>query len=242
MQIQSPSDIRRLGTIMGVWAHPDDETFSSAGIMSVAVENGQRVVCVTATRGEAGVQDEIKWPKAELGKIREAELDKVLDILGVNEHFWLNYKDGYCSEKDKEATQIISEYIDKIKPDSILTFDENGFTGHPDHKAVYRWVLNARQLSKYKPEVYHVVQTTSQYHKYTKTIDKVADIFYNIKYPLLYDDQDCDIYFSLPIDVIKIKERALLAMPSQTEGMYNQFSEEFLRKAFSVESFIKHSY
>ena len=43
-----------LGTVLGVWAHPDDETWLSAGLMARAVDQGRRVVCVTATRGEAG--------------------------------------------------------------------------------------------------------------------------------------------------------------------------------------------
>src|ERR671922_141060 len=38
-----------LGTILGVWAHPDDEAYLSAGLMARAVRNGSRVVCVTAT-------------------------------------------------------------------------------------------------------------------------------------------------------------------------------------------------
>ena len=48
------TDVRSLGTILGVWAHPDDEAYLSAALMALAVQNGQRVVCVTATRGELG--------------------------------------------------------------------------------------------------------------------------------------------------------------------------------------------
>ena len=59
---------------MGVWAHPDDETMSSAGIMLSAIKNGQRVICLTATKGEEGSQDEKKWPKSKLANIREKEL------------------------------------------------------------------------------------------------------------------------------------------------------------------------
>ena len=46
-----------LGTILGIWAHPDDEAWLSAGLMARAVDAGSRIVCVTATRGELGVQD-----------------------------------------------------------------------------------------------------------------------------------------------------------------------------------------
>ncbi|HXV94036.1 MAG TPA: PIG-L family deacetylase, partial [Pseudonocardia sp.] len=50
-------DLADLGTILGVWAHPDDETFLTAGLMALAREAGNRVVCATATRGERGTDD-----------------------------------------------------------------------------------------------------------------------------------------------------------------------------------------
>ena len=51
-------DVPVLGSILGVWAHPDDEAYLSAGLMAVAVEAGHHVCCVTATRGELGFPDD----------------------------------------------------------------------------------------------------------------------------------------------------------------------------------------
>src|SRR5205823_10115840 len=87
-------DSSKLGTILGVWAHPDDEAYLSAGIMGAAIEGGQRVVCVTATRGEAGSLDPERWPPETLASIREAELVACFAVLGVREHVWLDYPDG----------------------------------------------------------------------------------------------------------------------------------------------------
>ena len=56
-----------LGTVLGVWAHPDDETYLSAGLMAQAVRDGDRVVCITATRGEGGSLDEERWPPETMG-------------------------------------------------------------------------------------------------------------------------------------------------------------------------------
>ena len=53
------ADIRELGTIVSVWAHPDDEAYLCGGIMATATAAGSRVVCVTATRGELGVTDPV---------------------------------------------------------------------------------------------------------------------------------------------------------------------------------------
>ena len=57
-----------LGTILGVWAHPDDETYLTAGLMARAADDGERVVCVTATKGEGGSWDEKRWPSETMGE------------------------------------------------------------------------------------------------------------------------------------------------------------------------------
>jgi hypothetical protein len=66
-----------LGTILGVWAHPDDEAYLSAGLMARAVDAGSRVAVVTATRGELGGFDPELWPPDRLGPHRESELEAV---------------------------------------------------------------------------------------------------------------------------------------------------------------------
>ena len=61
--------------------------------MAQAVRDGRRVVCVTATRGEGGSMDEERWPSATMGQVREAELMRCFEILGVTEHHWLDELD-----------------------------------------------------------------------------------------------------------------------------------------------------
>ena len=58
--------ITDLGTVLGVWAHPDDEAYLSGGLMAMARDAGSRVVCVTATRGELGTPDPQAWPPERL--------------------------------------------------------------------------------------------------------------------------------------------------------------------------------
>ena len=92
--ITSAIDVAALGTILGIWAHPDDEAYLSGGLMALARANGQRVVCVTATRGELGTADPATWPPDRLAAERTRELADCLAILGVREHHWLGYRDG----------------------------------------------------------------------------------------------------------------------------------------------------
>lgn len=103
MQIHNSEDVRQLGTILSIWAHPDDETFCAGGLLAAAVNNGQTVACITATRGEAGVQDEARWPAEQLGDIREKELKAALKELGITNHHMLHYADGECAAVDSKA-------------------------------------------------------------------------------------------------------------------------------------------
>ena len=77
------TDAARLGTVLGIWAHPDDEAFLSAGLMAAARDAGQRVVCVTATLGEYGTSDPGSWPPTRMARVRERELQASLAALGV---------------------------------------------------------------------------------------------------------------------------------------------------------------
>ena len=94
-------DVAELGTILGIWAHPDDEAYLSGGLMALARDNGQRVVCVTATRGERGTPDPVAWPPDRLAAERTQELAQCLSVLGVHEHHWLDYRDGECAGADR---------------------------------------------------------------------------------------------------------------------------------------------
>lgn len=239
-QIRTADDVKTLGTILTVWAHPDDESFLAAGILAAAVANGQKVVCVTATKGEQGIQDETRWPQEQLGDIREHELKKALSILGITEHHWLGYYDGQCAKADQnQAVEEISEFIRKTEPDSILTFGPDGWTGHPDHQTVSRWVSKAVEITSYEGDIYHVIGSKENYEKYLKLADEKVNIFFNIDKPPLFENKDCAICFQLPEDICEKKCRALAAMPSQTEILFGQFGEPFLKKAWSLECFCK---
>jgi LmbE family N-acetylglucosaminyl deacetylase len=237
-QIGTSEDIKQLGTILTVWAHPDDETFTAGGILAAAVANGQKVICVTATRGEAGIQDESRWPASKLADIRAAELKKALEILGIEKHYWLGYKDGHCESVDQtKAAGQIRDFITPYQPDSILTFGPEGFTGHSDHKTVSLWTAQAVSQLKSKPKVYHAVQLREIYEQYLKRADASFNIFFNIEKPPLKDAKECDIYYKLTKEISDKKCQALVAMPSQTERLVKHFGDE-LPKALAYETFI----
>lgn len=241
MNARNRDDIKKLGTILSVWAHPDDETLSCAGIMAKALSNGQKVICITATRGEAGVQDEQRWPAKQLGTIRAQELKNALSIIGVQNHHWLNYPDGECQYQDeKSASSEILEYIDMYKPDTILTFGPDGLTGHPDHKAISEWVTIAVRGTTKKIKVFHAVIAQEQFDTYLSRADEKLNIFFNISEPPLVSLSECDLMFCCDEKIMcTIKREAIAAMPSQTAIMHESFNQDFIDNAFMYEAFME---
>src|SRR5215213_9453199 len=127
-----------LGTILSVWAHPDDETFLAGGVMALAREGGQPVVCVSATAGEHGTDDPVTCPPERLGQVRRAEAAAAMRTLGVDDHRWLGFEDGTLAEVDPEVgAERVVELLDEVRPDTILTFGPDGMTFHPDHVAIH---------------------------------------------------------------------------------------------------------
>src|SRR5262249_22585374 len=115
-------------------------------IMALAAARGQRVVCVTATKGEAGSPDPERWSAQQMAEIRERELSEGLAILGIEEHHWLGYVDGTCHEVAlDEGAARVAEIFEAVRRDAVLTSGPDGYTGHDDHRAISAWVTEAHR-------------------------------------------------------------------------------------------------
>ena len=207
-------DVADLGTILSVWAHPDDEGYCCGTIMANAVRNGQRVVCVTATRGERGSTDESRWPNGpELAAVRTQELAAALAIFGVTEHEYFDYPDGGCADIDPDqAVARLRAVIDEVRPDTVLTFGPDGGTVHPDHSAVSRWVSAATAGTSIR--VLHTVTTP----EWQATVDELVPrelVMMEDKEPVNVPAAECDLYVEIGGADLEQKYRAMLCMESQ---------------------------
>lgn len=228
------SDIRSLGTILSIWAHPDDEAYLCGGIMAMAAEAGSRVVCVTATRGELGVTDPTRWPPEQLAAIREAELAESLRILGVTEHRWLGYLDGGCALVDFDAAvQQIAGIIREVIPDTILTFSPDGQTGHPDHIAVHRWTAQA--VRDTGVGTLHVVANTQEW--LDDHLTQWTELGAIIGEPPVAWSGPLSVDLTLAGPVLDRKYAALAAQASQTEAVRAIVGEARYRRIIQVERF-----
>lgn len=147
-------------TIMLVHAHPDDEVISTGGIALKYHEQGARVVLVTCTRGEEGeiVDAELNTPenKARLAEIRDVELARAIALLNITDFHQLAYRDsGMINTPPNEhpesfnkadlqaATGRLVALVRQYQPDVLISYDENGSYGHPDHIMAHKITVAA---------------------------------------------------------------------------------------------------
>jgi LmbE family N-acetylglucosaminyl deacetylase len=202
-------NVLSLWTVLMVWAHPDDETYLAGGLSAALADAGHRVVCVTATRGEAGGTTE------GLAEVRTAELEAALKLLGVEEHHWLDYPDGECaSVDDDEAAARIGAVVDEVRPDTAVTFGPDGFTGHPDHQAVSRWVDLALAG---RPDV-RLLHAVAREHPVDPGLDEDYGVF-ELGRPRTCPDDEIDVLLPLDDSLLDRKVEALLLQESQTAGL-----------------------
>jgi LmbE family N-acetylglucosaminyl deacetylase len=228
-------DLSRLGTTVVVWAHPDDETYLSGGTAAALVDRGQRVVAVTATRGEAGGADTTPEGRAATAWLRTAELEGALRVLGVSEHLWLGYEDGCCADADPErAVRRLARLFDEVRPDTVLTFGPDGFTGHADHRAVSGWVDLALDRSSATPRLLHAVATKQD--RVDPQLDSDFGVF-ALGQPRFLEPEELALRHVLDPTILRRKVAALLAQASQTTGLVEAVGIERFTAWVAVEAF-----
>lgn len=121
--------------ILAIFAHPDDESFGPGGTLAkLAKTHNLYTICVTG--GEAG-QNARPHTTRKLADIRNDEYKAAAKILGVKKSHCLGYKDGTLSNnKYHEIAGKIDEIVRKLKPETLVTFEPHGVSGHIDHIAV----------------------------------------------------------------------------------------------------------
>jgi LmbE family N-acetylglucosaminyl deacetylase len=238
----SPDRTGELGSILGIWGHPDDEAWLTAGLMMRAVGAGRRVMCVTATRGEAGFPAEDPRSVAERMAIRESELAACLAILGVTEHRYLGYGDGECGQvPDEEAADTLAEIITEVQPDTVVTFEPYGITGHVDHIAVCRWTTKAVGLAALPgTRLMYATKTRAWRDEFFAGVDPSTVMMVEGLEPEVLDESELGVWFTCDDALVPRKVAAMLAQASQIEALASDMGveaftallrDEFLRDA-----------
>jgi LmbE family N-acetylglucosaminyl deacetylase len=232
------NDPAKLGTILGVWAHPDDEAYLSAGIMAAAVDAGNRVVCVTATRGELGSLDPVRWPPETLAAVREAELEACFTVLGVREHIWLDYPDGGCDRVPVDhAVSRLAEIVADVQPDTVVTFGPDGMTWHTDHIAVGQWTSTAvGRAGGTGVRLLYATKTPEWGEAFLAAV-QADQVMMADQRPPTTPASDLAFHIDLDGDALDRKYKALLCQRSQVESLLTAMGEDVYRDFLAEEAF-----
>ena len=231
----------RPGALVGVWAHPDDETYLSGGLMAAAAAAGARVVCVTATAGELG--GDPSGSPAALARQRRAELAAAMDTLGVGEHVLLGCPDGGCAELDPSGPVArIAQVIRAVQPAAVVTFGPDGYTGHPDHRAVSRWATAAfRQAAPPGARLLYAV-TTAERHAAEADVDEALGVYVDRSVPdvpPIVRPEALALRLRLSGSRLDRKVAALRAHYSQTAGVLALLGEDRFAAWVAAEEFVE---
>jgi LmbE family N-acetylglucosaminyl deacetylase len=166
-------DVTERLTFLAVHAHPDDEASSTGGLFPLLAEQGVRTVLVTCTNGECGDDPHGNKPEHDdhdgdaVAALRRIELDRAVEILKIERLAMLGYRDsgmeGWTQNEDprsfwrtplQESAARLLEILREERPQVIMTYNDFGFYGHPDHIQAHRITMEAIKSLDYEPTVY----------------------------------------------------------------------------------------
>ncbi len=175
-------------SILHVYAHPDDESFGNPATIALYASRGVRMGLLTLTRGEAGLTNGVCAPE-ELGEVRQAELEEACRVLGVESLTLWRYPDGGLHRvREAEILPRIEAFMREFSPDVVVTYGEDGVTGHPDHRAAGGWATQAfHDLVRKNPagapgRLYHRVSPEKRRNLYDR-----PDLIYRTDYTTIVD-------------------------------------------------------
>jgi LmbE family N-acetylglucosaminyl deacetylase len=183
--------------------------------------------------------DEERWPSATLGQVRERELLRSMEILGVTDHRWLDYRDGTCASVEPEAgIGLILDLMEEVRPRSVFTFGPDGMTGHSDHKAVGAWTTEAfHRAAPSGASLYYATTTPEWVAEFAPRFDQF-NVFMEPGTPPVTARDQLAIDFLLPDELLDLKVKAFEAHASQLEGMLTAFGNDFFREGYKSEVFV----
>lgn len=227
-----------IGTLLGVWAHPDDEAYLSSGLMAEVRRAGGRVVVATATRGELGTDDPATWPPERLAPHRERELRESLAIIGVHEHRWLPHRDGeLASIPLATGAAGMVAILDQVRPDTIVTFGPDGMTGHDDHRTISTWTTHAWRLTGCRGDLWYAT-LTPEFHEEWGALNDEVGLWFDGSRPPSTRRSDLAANVHLTGWRLTQKHRALRAHASQTSALETLVGAGRYRKWWADESFV----
>jgi len=248
-------------TLMAVHAHPDDEASSTGGVLARYSAEGIRTVVVTCTDGALGDGHETSKPgdaghdEAWVIATRRRELETSCQILGVTSLELLGYRDSGMMgwpQNDAEgsfwttpvatAAGRLSKLIEHYRPQVVVTYDSNGFYGHPDHIQAHRITVAAMEATQIPDKLYYPAIPVSAMAQFRETLRAAGvqepdgaeeDWDFGVADELISTTVDCSDYAAR-------QYAALEAHASQSDGnFFTRLGVDLFSKLMSREMFVR---
>ncbi len=248
-------------TLMAVHAHPDDEGSTTGGVLARYADEGVRTVLVTCTNGELGdgpggaKPGEPGHDTAEVVGLRRKELEESCRVLGVEHLELLGYHDSgmmgwpqneaphaFWNTPVDEAAAKLAELMDRYRPQVVVTYDEHGFYGHPDHIQANRVTLAAAEATGIPRRVYYTAIPRSAIAGFAETVRAMG-----VEFPEPVDEDPefgtPDELITTTIDCTAVTDRkfdSLAAHASQSENIFFlNLGRDVFASLFGEEMFVR---
>ncbi|MFC1416210.1 PIG-L family deacetylase [Streptacidiphilus cavernicola] len=245
---------------MAVHAHPDDEVLSTGGVLAAATAEGIRTVLVTCTNGEQGdapggiKPGEPGHDEAQVRELRLGELRESVGLLGITDVELLGYHDSgmvgweangrseaFANIPLDQAADRLVALMERYRPDVVVTYDENGAYGHPDHIKAHDITVAAIEKCRIPAKFYH---TAISRNRIAELFDYLRESGAEVGDFELPDDFGTpEELITTVVDVsphVDRKRKALEAHASQGENIFFlRLPDEGVRRAFGSESFVR---
>ncbi len=252
-------------TLMAVHAHPDDEVLTTGGVLLRCAQEGVRTVLVTCTNGElgdapAGVKpDSPGHDESQVRAVRRQELLASCRILQVARLEMLGYLDsgmeGWAQNRRpgsltgaplEEEVERLAALIREERPQVLVTYDESGGYGHPDHIRTHQLAVAAAAATGIPEKVYHTAIPRSAVVAAARQMREMGVSMQDFQEEMDPENPPFGVDDSLVTTVVDVsgqveaKLAALRAHASQADnGFLLRFPPELVRDFLSREYFIR---
>jgi LmbE family N-acetylglucosaminyl deacetylase len=252
-------------TLMAVHAHPDDEATATGGILARSAAEGIQTVLVTCTDGACGdgpggvKPGEAGHDPAAVVTMRRRELEASCEVLNVTHLELLGYADSgmmgwptnaapgsFWTTPVDDAAARLGELIQRYQPDVVVTYDENGFYGHPDHIQAHRITMAAVASTGVPAKVYWSTAPRSKMQEFGQVMRELGADWEDLE----PSTDGAEPTIGLPDDEITTwvditefgsqKYDALEAHASQSENIFFlRMGKERFGQMLGIETFIR---
>ncbi|GAA0396928.1 PIG-L family deacetylase [Microbispora corallina] len=247
-------------TVMAVHAHPDDEVIATGGILARYADEGVRTVLVTCTNGEQGDgpggvkpgepgHDEAAVAERRLAELRESAAHlriAHLETLGYRDSGMVGWQgnehaQAFANVPVETAAARLGELMERYRPQVVVTYDENGGYGHPDHIQAHRIAVAAVEGTGIPDKLYYSAVSRERIRRLAELMR--AGGVANEEFDLPDDFGTPDELITTVVDVAAYaddKMKALRAHASQGDTIFLlRLPEEAQRQVFAEEAFVR---